>query len=356
MTNINTSDLADQEHPHELGVDTGGATESTPDAKEDTPLVTSVVTTYDRFEEVKRAIESVRAQTYDHLEIIVVEDGTDSGVYDWLHERGYDDVRYVRHAENQGLSAARNTAISLASGPYVAFLDDDDEWKPQRVQRQVERLEELSPEQRTDLAVVYCAVEARENGRVASIIPPENEGNLREAIERSGPSTLQSSFLFSKEALEAVGGFDEHLQSSVDHDIWMSLADRGYDAYTVPEALVVSYDDFADSMMTNTDSRITGIRQFVEKWRPTYHEWFGDLEGERRLQRYFARIVGRLAAAKVVTGEFSDAWRATNAIFEESSELLYNVRVLSVLLMESMVKRFLPPTAVRFLSRVRRQF
>lgn len=340
---------------HELSVDTGINRIHTPNKKTEVPLVTAVVTTYDRFIEAKRAINSVRAQTYDDLEIIVVEDGSDSGIKDWLAERGYDDIRYVKHAENQGLSAARNTAIALASGPYVAFLDDDDEWKPRRIERQVERLSELPAEQRERLAVVYCAIEARENGRVASVIRPENEGDLRAAIKRDGPSTLQSSFLFSKDALEAVGGFDEHLQSSVDHDIWLSLADHGYDAYTVPEALVVSYDDFADSMMTNTDSRIRGVRQFVEKWRPTYYEWFGKAAGERRLQRYFARIVGRLAAAKVVTGEFGDAQKATRAIFNESDEHVYNVRMLAILLAESVVKRFFPLFVVRFLSRVRRR-
>ena len=321
----------------------------------DYPLVTAVVTTYDRFEEAKRAIESARAQTYESLEIIVVEDGTNSGIENWVAEHGYDDIRYVKHDENQGLSAARNTAISMASGSYIGFLDDDDEWKPRRVERQVRKLGNLTPEQREQLAVVYCAVEAHENGRVASVIHPENEGNLREAIKRDGPSTLQSSFLFSKAALEAVGGFDEHLQSSVDHDIWLSLADHGFHACTVPEALVISYDDFSDSMMTNTDSRIKGVRQFVEKWRPTYYEWFGDDEGERRIQQYFARIIGRLAAAKFVTGELGEARKATRAIFDESDETAYNVRVLLILLAESAVKRFFPPAVVRFFSRARRR-
>jgi glycosyltransferase involved in cell wall biosynthesis len=342
--------------PHEVSVDIGNSQVNQDIGVVNSPLVTAVVTTYDRVNEAKRAIESVRAQTYAPLEIIVVEDGTDSGVEGWLRECEYGDIRYIKHTENQGLSAARNTAIALSSGSYIAFLDDDDVWKPQRIERQIQCLEDLSPAQRERLAVVYCAVEARENGRITSVIPPENEGNLRKAIERDGPSTLQSSYLFSKEALEAVGGFDENLDSSIDHDIWLSLAEHGYDAYTVPEALVISYDDFADSMMTNTDERISGVRQFVEKWRPTYYEWFGKDKGEKRIQRYFARIVGRLAAAKVVTGEFGDAWKAVSAIFTESTQTAYNVRILSILLAESALKRFFPPAVVRFLSQVRRQF
>lgn len=340
--------------PHELATDTGDGRLYDTEPTAENPLVTAVVTTYDRFEEATRAIESVLAQTYEPVEFIVVEDGTESGVEEWLADQGYDAVRYVRHATNQGLPGARNTAIALASGEYVAFLDDDDSWKPERLERQVARLRSLSDDEQARLGVVYCAVEAREDGRVASIVPPENRGNLRDAIVRDGPSTLESSCLFSKQALIDVGGYDERLVSSVDHDIWLSLAAGGYHAETVPEPLVVSYNAFADSMMTNTDNRIRGVSQFVEKWRLTYVEWFGPTEGERRLQRYFARVIARLAATKLVSGNFSEARRAVEAVFDKSDQTVYNIGILVTITTESAVKRFAPPALVRRLSAFRR--
>jgi glycosyltransferase involved in cell wall biosynthesis len=340
--------------PHELAVDTGDGRLDDTEPTAETPLVTAVVTTYDRFVEATRAIESVLAQTYEPVEFLVVEDGSESGVAEWLAENGHDSVRYVRHATNQGLSGARNTAIALAGGEYVAFLDDDDSWKPERLERQVSVLRTLSDDERDRLGVIYCAVESRDEGRVASIVPPENRGNLRDAIVRDGPSTLESSCLFSKRALVDVGGYDEQLVSSVDHDIWLSLAVGGYHAETVSEPLVVSYDAFADSMMTNTDNRIRGVEQFVEKWRPTYEEWFGAEEGDRRLQRYFARVIARLAATKLVSGSFGEARRAIEAVFERSDQTLYNVSVLATLTVESAVKRFAPPAMVRRLSALRR--
>ncbi|WP_440989457.1 glycosyltransferase family 2 protein [Haloarchaeobius baliensis] len=340
--------------PHELAVDTGDGRLDDAESTDESPLVTAVVTTYDRFEEATRAIESVLSQTYEPVEFLVVEDGTESGVEGWLAENGYDSVRYVRHATNQGLSGARNTAIALAEGEYVAFLDDDDSWKPERLERGVAALQSLPADERGRVGVVYCAVEAREDGRVASIVPPENQGNLRAAIVRDGPSTLESSCLFSKRALVDVGGYDEELVSSVDHDIWLSLAVGGYHAETVPEPLVVSYDAFADSMMTNTDDRIRGVGQFVEKWRPTYVDWFGPEEGERRLQRYFARVIARLAATKLVSGNLGEARRAVGAVFDRSDQTFYNVSVLATLVAESAVKRFAPPALVRRLSALRR--
>lgn len=347
------ADTADGWAPHDLAVDTGGGRLDDTEPSREQPLVTAVVTTYDRFKEATRAIESVLQQSYEPIEFLVVEDGTESGIEQWLSEKGYDSVRYVRHATNQGLSGGRNTAIALASGEYIAFLDDDDSWKPQRIERQVEVVQSLSDSERERLGVVYCAVEARENGQVASIIPPENSGNLRESIMREGPSTLQSSCLFSKQVLIDVGGYDESLVSSVDHDIWLSLAVNDYEARTVAEPLVVSYDTFADSMMTNTDNRITGVTQFVEKWRPTYVDWFGPREADRRLQRYFARVIGRLVATKLVSGNFGEARRAATELFDRSDQASYNIAVLGVLTAEAAVKRFVPAPLVRWLSTLR---
>jgi glycosyltransferase involved in cell wall biosynthesis len=340
--------------PHDLTVDTGGGRLDDLTPSEERPLVSVVVTTYDRFEQATRAIRSARSQTYAPMELLVVEDGTDSGVQNWLDQVGYDDVRYVRHATNRGLSAARNTALALTTGRYVAYLDDDDEWKSERVERGVGRFRDLSDERHDRTAVVYCAVESREGGTVASIVPPENEGVLADAIRRQGPSTLPSSFLFRRAALETVGGFDESLASSVDHDLWMALAVAGYQAQTIDEPLVVTYDEFVDSMMTDTESRIEGVTQFVEKWRPTYHEWFGNQEGERRIRRYYVDVIGRLFATKLVTGRFGEAQMSARSVLNVTDRRAYVLRSLGVRTIEAAVKRFLPAAVVRRLARVRR--
>jgi glycosyltransferase involved in cell wall biosynthesis len=315
--------------------------------------VTAVVTTYDRPKLVRRAVESVLDQTYAPLEFLVVEDGTDSGVAAWLREAGHDAVRYVRHADNRGLAGARNTALALADGDYVAFLDDDDAWKPERIERQVSLLGSLSASERRRIAVVYCGLESRQDGTVQSILHPENDGDLAASIRDCGASTVQSACLFRRPALLDVGGYDEELPSSIDHDIWMSLAVAGYEVRALDEPLVVSFDDFADSMMTNTDQRIRGVRMYVEKWRPTYREWFGPSAGDRYARRYFARVVGRLAATKLVTGRVDEAARAARAIATEVdvTDYPYAARVCATLLAETGVKRFLRPGAVRLLAR-----
>ena len=100
-------------------------------------LVTVVVTTYDRPTLVKRALQSVFAQTYSSLEIIVVEDGSSTDTESWLRAQD-STVKYICHQMNKGLAAARNTGLKHASGEYIAYLDDDDEWKPNRIEKQIE--------------------------------------------------------------------------------------------------------------------------------------------------------------------------------------------------------------------------
>lgn len=315
----------------------------------DDTLVTAAITTYNRPVQAKRAIRSVASQTYEPVEVIVVEDGSETGIETWLDDQGLD-ARYVRHDSNRGLAAARNTAIDTSTADYIAFLDDDDEWKPRRIERTVHRLRSIPEDRLSTFGVVYCGTERRRNGQVLSIGHPENEGNLKEAIMDKGASTLPSSCLFSKEALEAVGGYDESLPSSIDHDIWMALAAGGYDAYTVDEPLVVTHDPFEHSMETDTVSRIRGVRRYVEKWTPTYQEWFGAREGQRYASRYFVRVVSRLAAVKLVSGQVDDARLALNAIREENGGTWYSYRVLVAELLEATMKRYFPAWSVRFAS------
>jgi glycosyltransferase involved in cell wall biosynthesis len=319
-------------------------------------LVTAVITTYNRPQLVRRAIRSVVAQTYEPLEIIVVEDGSESGVEAWLQDEGLNLVRYVRHGENKGLAASRNTGLKLASGEYVAYLDDDDEWKPEHIERQMQQLAQLPLEERDRLGVIYCGHEVHFAGRSRiSIAHPRNEGILREAIMRQGAVTLGSTCLFSKAALQKVGGFDEMLPSSIDDDIWMALATHEYEAQILDEPLVVSYEHhFRRRMTSSAASRIQGVRRYVEKWEPTYQAWFGETAGTKYGQRYFARVVATLAAAKLVVGDLAEAWQAVRAIFIYSTQTGYNLLILLRSIAVFGAYRFLPDRIINLLKTIKR--
>ena len=115
--------------------------------------VSVVLTTYQRAELAKIALQSIIGQTWAPEEIIVVEDAGDTDLANWIAALGHHELKYVRHEKNQGLAAARNTGLRLAKCDLIAYLDDDDQWLPTRLQEQVERLQSLPPDQKQKLAV-----------------------------------------------------------------------------------------------------------------------------------------------------------------------------------------------------------
>jgi glycosyltransferase involved in cell wall biosynthesis len=187
-----------------------------------TPLVTVIIPTRDRPELLQRAVASVLAQTCADFEVIVVDDG--SGEASDPAEAARDPRRRVlRHAAPRGAAAARNTGLSAARGDFVAFLDDDDVWLPEKLARQLEAFATGEP----DLGLVYCGSLkfSDVSGRVISQSPARP---LREGVVDFLRSTRfgTSVPLIRRRCLDEVGGFDESLPGTQDRDLWIRLAQR----------------------------------------------------------------------------------------------------------------------------------
>ena len=310
------------------------------------PKVSVIITTCNRRGLVGRAVSSVLNQDYRNFDLHIVDDGSEDNTPKALESivDANDCVSYWRHDKRRGLSAARNTGISRSRGGYIAFLDDDDEWKPESLKRRIELLENLSPEEVASLGVIYtgCEIWREESSRVC-LNMPKLKGNIHQAIIRSDIFTIPSTCLFSRKALERVGGFDEGLFSSVDHDIWMSLAQHGYAAYAVDEPLTITYQTKNHKCMTaETSSRIQGVEQFLSKWEKVVEQWFGVEEGKKYLKHYRRRVLIRLAAVKIAGGEWYQAYRLFCHVISKNHcppvEIAFLVRIISV----DFVKKCMP--------------
>lgn len=317
------------------------------------PLVSVVVTTYNRPDKCKRALRSVDSQNYENLQIIVVEDGTTTDIEGWINTN-LPSVTYIRHQTNKGLAAARNTGLDTADGEYVAYLDDDDKWKSKRISKQIKAIQSLDKKTRQEVGVVYCGVEQRAtDGSFITANYPQNEGRLKDSIMEVGASTLPSSFLFRREALVHVGGFDEQLPSSVDHDIWMSLAVHDYNVISVDDPLVITYVENDPAMTNNTIPRIHGVKMFVEKWKPTYQTWMGEERGSRYAEEYFVRVISRLAANKLCGGLYFEFGQSACAIFSESPNIRYNLVTLVSEIISIYLVSILPDNMINILSKIK---
>ena len=212
-------------------------------------LVSVIVPTYNRATLVSRAIESVLAQTYENFELIVVDDASTDDTE--VVVRGYDDERvtYLCHRRNSRVSAARNTGIDYASGEYLAFLDDDDEWFPTKLERQLNHLEAAD----LTMGMVYCWMEYHDAETPVRQYRPQLEGYIFEETVGGQPIGACSTLVVRNEVVDEVGGFDESLPRGNDGDFIRRVA-REYEVEYVPEVLVRHYVDHEYERITDETS------------------------------------------------------------------------------------------------------
>ena len=194
--------------------------------------ISVVIPTYNYGRFLREAIDSVLAQTYAPLEILVVDDGSTDDTEQIVASYG-ERVRYIRQ-RNAGVGAARNNGIAQARGEYVAFLDSDDIWLPQKLEKQIARFE-ADPE----LGLVYCGAERFNESGVVSVSLEGSEGWIAPRLLGLDAEviTAGSGIMVPRRVAEEAGGFDVRLPPSEDWDFAYRIAVR-YRVGFVREVLV----------------------------------------------------------------------------------------------------------------------
>lgn len=256
----------------------------------DDPLVSVVLPTYDRPEMVREGIRSVLEQTYEPIELVVVDDCSPTPVEPELRGMDLDgltDVQWICHEENRGANAARNTGIRHASGEFVALLDDDDRWMPRKVEKQVHRFRDGG----SDLGVVTVgSLMVDENGERIGVALSPVEGDATILLLLGAEVGSFSRVMVRSSVIERAGMLDKSFPSWQDREWYLRLS-RHCTFASINELLVkrriATHDQISDDFEAKRDVSYPG---FLKKHRSfaAEHGWLV----ERRFVATLSRTVG----------------------------------------------------------------
>lgn len=187
------------------------------------PLVSAIITCYNEADYVGRAIESVLCQHYHDLELIVVNDGSFDNSRAVI-ERYTDDQRLeIVNQDNKGLPAARNVGVKRCSGEYVAFLDADDRWLSDKLERQLGYFE-THPSVGMVYTNYWCVTPAGQKLELANPVQYNSCSSAYKRIFVNGGRILPSTVTVRRDCFDRVGLFDERLRMAQEREIWVRIA------------------------------------------------------------------------------------------------------------------------------------
>lgn len=223
--------------------------------------VTVIIPTYNRVHTLARALDSVFQQTLQPVAIIVVDDGSDDDTERFIRNR-YPNVVYCRQ-ENRGVSSARNHGVVKSQSQWVAFLDSDDEWMPQKLAKQMQALQHDPGHQ-----LVHCnEIWIRRGVRVNPHHKHAKSGGY--IFERCLPLCVisPSAVVMKKALFQQVGGFDESLPACEDYDLWLRICCQHSVLY-LEEPLLRKYGGHEDQLSRKhwgmDRFRVTALQKLLE--------------------------------------------------------------------------------------------
>ncbi|MER3445446.1 MAG: glycosyl transferase [Candidatus Dadabacteria bacterium] len=227
------------------------------------PRVSVIIPTYNRAEFLCSAITSVLNQTFQDFEIIVVDDASNDGTYEVVSSFNGNGIKYIRHKINRGGAAARNTGIRASTGEYIAFLDDDDEWMPEKLQMQVDLLQISPPE----VGAVYTGfvIVSRAGGEILYQGVPTRKGYIFNEMLIGNLVGATPSVFLRRECFNRVGLFDENLPFAEDWDMWIRIS-KEFHFECIEEILVKCYFHNRDKLSVNLEGLSRGIEIMLEKY------------------------------------------------------------------------------------------
>lgn len=238
------------------------------------PLVSTVISVLNGAQTVARALDSVAAQSYRPIEIVCVEDGSNDGTLAVLTswQKNHPDIPMVilQNEKNQGLAASLNRGIAVAQGAYIARIDADDEWLPEKIRKQIDFFSS-----HTDHGMVGSFYINERGQKRRPIRLPVADSEIKRRMFRRNPFG-HSCVVIRKDLLKQVGGYEGRLRE--DRDLWFRLLHRT-SFHNVPEFLVVrniSTSNFTSSKELRRN--IKTVHTYIRRYRAPLYTYIWLLE------------------------------------------------------------------------------
>lgn len=240
------------------------------------PLISVVIPVFNRASTIARAIESVLAQSYKNFEIIVIDDGSMDETRNVVKSFQSECPQILYdYQNNSGPAAARNKGIKVAKGDFIAFLDSDDCWHAQKLEKQIHLFE-----RHAELGFVHCWAEVT-NPRGEKILRhPTYSGFVFEHLLQDGNFIATSAVLVKKSVFDQVGCFDEKLKGPEDFDMWLRIALR-YKLGYVGDYLTKKYEQAGNCLQNNHMEMLENLQKVLTKH-------LGHVENPQKRRLYLA--------------------------------------------------------------------
>lgn len=210
------------------------------------PIVSVIIPTYNREKLLMRAIQSVLNQTFKDFEIIVIDDSSRGNTKEFVKSIKDKRIKYIYKSRfSHNPATTRNEGIIKSKGKYIAFLDDDDEWFPEKLQLQLKEFENRN------IGLVYTKCITLKNGKINKI----------SSIKR----ILTSSVMIKKEVINKVGLFDENLDCAEDRDMWLRVS-KEYEFKFIDKVLTKIYLHNENQISRNIRKKIKSEEYFIKKY------------------------------------------------------------------------------------------
>lgn len=244
---------------------------------EDNPLVSVIIPTYNRRDTIVRSINSIIDQTYNNIEIIIVDDGSDDGTSELINSMTDERIVFIHCKKNRGVAQARNIGVEASHGEFIAFNDSDDVWKINKLEKQIQVLCKNK-----NAHLCYCPYVLHKGDELVQYPDLENvnwdlDGNIYESLLKTnwiGTPTI----VVSREAFIRVGGFNGKLRALDDWELVIKIS-RLYEIIFLNEVLVDAYytqnsiTAGSDKFFHNTLAIIEIIKE-NRKWNKNTNNFF----------------------------------------------------------------------------------